>query len=429
MNSARTLLAFAALTLPLTLGAMPAVAQTESVLFSFTGINGEVPYATMIFDSAGNLYGTTAQGGDVNNTSCALFNQKGCGTVFKFSRNHAGAWKETVLHQFEPGRGGYYSMGAVIQDAAGNLYGTTRFGGLDGGCGGPGCGVVYKLSLSGGVWRETVLHTFSGPDGAFPFSGLVMDASGNLYGATNQGGNSTCTKNAIPTCGVVFELSPLAGGGWKETVLYAFTGGSDGGIPVGGLTLDTAGNLYGTTSFYGDISAGTAFELSPSSSGWTFTNLHTFGSTGDGIYPEATMIFDGAGNLYGTTYQGVTAGATVFELSPSSGGAWTETILHGFSGNDGGAILSNLVFDASGNLWGTTSFGGPYGHFSEGVVFELVPGSGGTWTDTNIHNFRQGIGDGQVPYGGLVIDKNGNLYGTTAFGGSANLGSVFKIVP
>jgi uncharacterized repeat protein (TIGR03803 family) len=434
MHSTFRSLAFAALSLSLSFIPLPVHGQTESVVLSFTGTNGETPSSTLIFDSAGNLYGTTVSGGDIS-TSCQGNSANGCGTVFKLSRDHTGTWRETVLHQFEPGRGGSYATGPVIQDAAGNLYGTTRYGGLANGCGGGGCGVVYKLSQSSGVWRETVLHTFSGPDGEFPLSGVIMDASGNLYGTASLGGNvNDCTQNTPPGCGVVFELSPMAGGGWKETVLYAFTGAADGGIPSGGLVFDTAGSLYGTTSLYGGSNFGTVFELSPSSSGWTLTTLDTFtGATSDGAYPGGTLIFDAAGNLYGTTYQGGSGGGigsgTVFELSPSSG-SWAETVLHNFALNpDGGEPIAGVVFDAKGNLWGTTSSGGPDGHFSTGVVYELVPGSGGTWTYVGAHDFRQGIGDGQYPYGGVVFDKSGNVYGTTAFGGSANLGAFYKIVP
>ena len=393
MHPTQRLLALAALALSFSFLALPLQAQTESVVLSFTGTNGEIPYSTLIFDNAGNLYGTTAQGGDISNKSCALYNEEGCGTVFKLGRDHTGAWKETVLHQFEPGRGGFYPVGPVLQDSAGNLYGTTRFGGLASGCGGGGCGVVYELSQTAGVWRQTVLHTFSGPDGQFPLSGVIMDASGNLYGTASQGGNaSDCTLNTPPGCGVVFQLSPLAGGGWKESVLNALTGADVGVILNGGLVLDAAGNLYGTTNYYGGANAGTAFELSPSSSGWTLSTIHTFGSGSDGVYPEATLIIDGAGNLYGTTYSGVTAPGIVFELSPSSGGTWTETILNSFTDTDGGNPMGGVVFDAKGNLWGATTGGGPYGFHSTGVVFELVPGSGGTWTETDIHNFRQVVG-------------------------------------
>jgi uncharacterized repeat protein (TIGR03803 family) len=216
-------------------------------------------------------------------------------------------------------------------------------------------------------------------------------------------------------------------------VLYTFTGLDDGGLPAGGLVFDAAGNLYGATNFYGSFNAGTIFELSPSSGGaWTLTTLHEFTGDPDGAYPIGNLIFDAAGNLYGTTYEGGTGGGlgpgTIFELSPGSSG-WTEAILYNFTDqSDGGFPLDGVIMDASGNLYGTTSSSEPI-HHNYGVAYELSPGSGGTWTQTVLHHFANGTTDGQYPYGGLVFDKTGALYGTTNFGGTSDDGTVFKIVP
>lgn len=218
-----------------------------------------------------------------------------------------------------------------------------------------------------------------------------------------------------------------------ETPLYSFNGTTDGAYPAGNLIFDAAGNLYGAASYLGPSGLGAAFELSPTASGpWTFTALHNFTGAPDGADPQGSLVFDGMGNLYGTTYMGGDAGGlgsgTVFELSPSSGG-WTENILFNF-GDDttGGCPLDSVIFGGVGNLYGTSSCGGPSKH-EYGLVFELSPGSGTTWTETILHDFSATDGDGQYPYGGLVFDAAGNLYGTTNFGGSAKDGSIFKITP
>jgi uncharacterized repeat protein (TIGR03803 family) len=398
------------------LGTSSWAATSEVALHSFgNGTDGAYPTtANLIFDAAGNLYGTTRFGGI-----------HAAGTVFEMSPNGGGGWTETVLHSFGHGTDGAYPAAGLVLDAAGNLYGTTQGGGIHS-CAGSSCGTVFELSPNGsGGWTETVLHNFgNGTDGTGPTASLIFDASGNLYGTTDAGG--------IHGAGTVFEMSLIQGVGWRETVLHSFGHGTDGALPFASLTLDATGNLFGTTLNGGTHTCagsgcGTVFELSPNGSGWTETVLYSFGSSMDGIYPYASLIMDAAGNLYGTTQQGGTRGfgGTVFELSPNGGG-WTETVLYSFGlGSDGYWPLSNLTFDAAGNLYGTTKQGGT--HIS-GTAFELSPNGSGGWAETLVHSFS-GSPDGNSPYSGLIFDAAGNLYGTTYVGGIHSRGVVFEITP
>ncbi len=361
----------------------------EQVLYAFQGGNdGDYPSGGLIFDSSGNLYGTTQEGG--GSTACASDSDP-CGTVFELSPS-SGGWTETILHTFQGGSDGSAPSSGLIFDHAGNLYGTASGGGGTG-CGGAGCGTVFELSPNGsGGWTETILYSFLGsPDGDGP-QGLIFDSSGNLYGATAYGGQYGCGPDDENYCGTVFELGPNGSGGWKETIIYSFpSGGSDGDFPNGGLIFDQSGNLYGTTEGGGlgsctsRLGCGTAFELSPNGSGdWTETLLYSFGTdNSDGWEPEAGLIFDQSGNLYGTTGEGGSencnyAGCgTVFELSPSGSGGWTETTLYGFKGDSDGAFPNGgLIFDRSGNLYGTTADGGDTAcnsGFGCGTAFELSP--------------------------------------------------------
>jgi len=223
----------------------------------------------------------------------------------------------------------------------------------------------------------------------------------------------------------VFELTPAAGGGWTERVLYSF--GADGIWPTAGLVFDAAGNLYGTTSFGGTVGWGTVFELTPAGGGgWTEQVLHNFLGYSDGETPYAGLIIDAVGNLYGTTSSGGTYGVgMVFELMPTAGGHWTEQVLHTFNFTDGGAPYAGLIFDVAGNLYGTAGGGGTYG---DGTVFELTPTAGGGWTEKVVHSFGNGT-DGIFPRADLIVDAVGNLYGTTNYGGTNNYGTVFEVTP
>jgi uncharacterized repeat protein (TIGR03803 family) len=355
-------------------------------------------------------------------------------TAFAFAVDN-----EKILHSFNYADGAYNTYADLIFDAAGNLYGTTHEGGASGsGCNGYGCGVVFQLTrAANGKWTEKVLHNFfrTDPLGYFPRAGLTPDAHGNLYGTTDAGG-PFCVDYG---CGAVFQLSPGKNGNWSGKVLYYFTGGSDGVAPQAPLTFDAAGNLYGTTSEGGDYYAGTVFQLTPDKNGtWTEKVLHAF-NVHDGSGPHSRLIFDGAGNLYGTTAWG---GAdlsgcggygcgTAFQLARSKG-TWTATLLHSFGKNkDGAGPWGDLVRDRAGNLYGITNQGGSHdsdcGGYGCGTVFQLRTGSNGKWTEKILHNFDIGK-DGFWPSSGLILDAAGNLYGTTAYGGIYEDGNVFQLV-
>ncbi|MFY9660792.1 MAG: choice-of-anchor tandem repeat GloVer-containing protein [Terriglobales bacterium] len=392
----------------LLIAAHPAQAQTEAVLYNFaSGSDGGIPQFQLTSDGAGNFYGTTFQGG-VGNGGV------GYGTAFKLSPNGAGGWTETVIHSFA-GRGGENPSSPLIFDSAGNLYGTTSYGGA-------GYGVVFELSPVGKRWKETVLHTFAGTDGANPASGLIFDTAGNLYGTTLNGPDGDAT---------VFELSP-SDGLWTEQIIYSITQPELVGLP-NGLIMDGAGNIFGTTYY-------TVFELLPNGSGgWNPAVLHNFaGGPRDGAYAVGTLVLDQAGNLYGTTQLGGAHGkefsgfGTVYELSPGKKG-WKEKILHSFEGGkrDGIGPVAGIVFDASGNIYGTTYLGGESGL---GTVFELVaPVGTGKYEERVFWNFNGT--DGSEPFASLLLDGVGKLYGTTLVGGSTDEGGasgygvVFEVTP
>ena len=383
-----------------------ALAQTFKVLHTFTGeLDGANPSAGLTMDRAGNLYGTAARGGAT-----------GYGTVFKLAYKGS-SWVLTPLYSFPAGSDGASPYARVIFGPNGSLYGTTGHGGGIGGCGADGCGTVFNLRPSATVcktalcfWTETVLHRFSGgSDGGSPYSAVVFDQAGNLYGTTSAGGSNNS--------GTVYKLAP-SGGSWIETVLHNFTGGSDGSYPDAGLIFDNAGNLYGTTYSGGSGAFGTVFQLTPSGPGWTENILHNFQSEGEGgCCPSAGLILDSSGNLYGAASAGGSrVGGTVFELTPSSGN-WTFTVLYSLQGNGTGPVR-DLVMDKSGNLYGAAYTDGA--HLS-GSVFKLTP-SHGSWTYTDLHDFTGGS-DGGIPQSNLVFDASGNLYGTTVYGGSPSCGA------
>lgn len=293
--------------------------------------------------------------------------------------------------------------------------------------------LIFTLTINVSAATEQVLHSFDLNDGGEVYSGLIFDGLGNLYGTTLEGGASGQGR------GTVFKLSPASDGSWTETVLYSFTGGQDGRNPAANVTFDAQGALYGTTEFGGVNDSGTVFKLTPGSGGmWTEAILHSFAGGTDGANPVAGVVFDSVGNLYGTTPQGGNPFGlgTVFKLKLTAGGQWKEIIIHRFKGgSDGSTPEAGVIFDAAGNLYGTTAFGG----FSEcggsgcGTVFRLKPTGTEKWTGQLIHRFKGGIGGG-VPLGSLIFDKTGDLYGTTEAGGGSGCGgsgcgTVFKLSP
>lgn len=372
-------------------------AQTYSVLYSFAGgIDGRNPVAGLVRDATGNLYGTTNVGG-----------AHGYGTIFKIDSTG----KETVLYSFTDMKGdGAYPCAGLLLDAKGKLYGTTLNGGAY------GYGTVFVIDAAGVL---SVLYSFNGAagDGGFPYAGVVRDAKGNLYGTTLQGG--------AYDYGTVFKLDPTG----QETVLYSFTGtGGDGANPYAGLARDAKGNLYGTTYYGGlescnNIGCGVVFKLDKTGKE---SLLHTFtGTGGDGANPSGGLVRDTKGNLYGTTRFSA-GGGIVFKVDATG----KETLLYSFSGLTDGSepFNENLVRDGRGNLYGTTLLGGDLTcslGYGCGTVFQVDT----TGKETVLYNFTDAGGDGENPMAGLVRDKKGNLYGTTAYGGAYGYGTVFKLKP
>jgi hypothetical protein len=415
----------------------------ERVLYAFQGgADGASPMAGLLLH-AGKLYGTTSGGGASN---CQPYGE--CGTVFELSPTPPNQWKETVLYVFKgPAYSdGSFPNGGLIADALGNLYGVTGYGGT-GNCvlvGIPaGCGTVFQLSpprVQGGAWTERVLYSFQGgADSYFPKGNLISDATGDLYGGSWFGGNSSPDCNGYYLgCGTMFRLSrPRQGHGpWTESVLYAFAGTSDGGQPSD-VILDSRGALYGTTYCGGlvpcvnrDSSCGTVFMLQPPNvpgGAWVENVLYSFANLPDGCQPAASVIFDSSGNLYGTAGAGGTNyNGIVFQLTPPGqpGGSWTETVIDNIT--EGMYPAASLVFDKAGNLYGTAQY--------VPSVFELQP-SGGAWTELLLHYFGpNGTQDGFYPEAPLTLDGKGNLYSTTAAGGgstncSLGCGTVYEVVP
>jgi uncharacterized repeat protein (TIGR03803 family) len=390
-----------------------AQAQTYSVIYNFTGgADGGSPYTGLTIDSRGNLYGTTATGG------------MGYGTVFELMRTGSG-WISKPLYSFLGGEDGAEPLARVIFGPDGNLYGTTYEGG-EGGCtyGYGGCGTVFRLQPPPAAckdaicpWRETVIYRPAENYGAYLSGEVTFDTAGNLYSTVGNGGQYEG--------GYVFELTP-SNGYWTESTLYSFLQHpEDGAAPRAGVVFDQAGNLYGTTNNGGAFNAGTAFELSPNGSGWTETLRHAFDNS-DGNGPMAPLVFDHQGNLYGTTFDlGPNGGGTIFELSPNGGG-WTFSLPWAFSdqGSGGSLLVAPVSFDSDGNMYGTT-FG--TGCCGVGTIFKLSPGEGG-WTETVLYNFLQGT-DGYIPYSNVVFDASGNAYGTASSGGAHNAGVIWEVTP
>jgi uncharacterized repeat protein (TIGR03803 family) len=399
--------------LPLTFYSAAVVAQTHELItltdFGQTPTDGYSPQSPLVFDKAGNLYGVTQYGGGPYDF----------GTVFELTKKPDGVWARKTLYKFTGRADGGNPIGALVLDAAGNLYGTTVSGGASKAPTNPGDGVVFELSPNGdGTWTHTVPYNFLGtPDGQWPRNGVIFDSAGNLYGTTSSGGTYGN--------GSVFKLTPQQGGGWNESVIHSF---DSNGTPSYGLTIDRTGNLYGTTTGFvvnGTIT-GFVFKLSPGSDGaWSYAVLHYFRNRYvDGIYLGSGVILDACGNIFGTTFDGGAYGTgTVFEIPAGQGPNGSDKILHSFSEtlyHGGINPLGGLVFDSAGNLYGTTEVGGLYGW---GKIFKMHPNGDGTWTPTDLHDFGgqtyngvTGI-DGKQPEASLVLDADGNLYGTTTMGG------------
>lgn len=361
-------------------------AQTETVLYTFQGSPDGANPQGKLTSYKGNFYGVTAAGGT-----------GGAGTVFELSPDGVGGWNEAVLHNFcsrpNCADGSTPTYAYVIFDSLGNMYGTTWTGGAH------NDGVIWELSRSNGHWKETVLHNLRNGNGV---SGLVMDSSGNLYGCTYDG----------PRAGSVFELS-LSQGHWTGKTIYNMD------ETYAGLAIDGAGNLFGTT-------LSTVFELSPNGSGgWNGSIIYNFVADEDAEFEIPTL--DSAGNIYGTTESGghLDYGA-VWRLTPKNTGSWTEETLYSFNGTqeDGSFPYAGVVLDAAGNIYGTTLAGGLD---QRGAVFELVPVTANEYKETLLWGFN--ITDGATPYAGLILDSSGNLYGTTGFGGSDSVGAVFELTP
>lgn len=392
--------------------------QTYQAIHKFIGSDGSHPYAGLTIDRGGKLYGTTFQGGSDQD-----------GTVFRLSPAGSG-WVLSSLYSFKGGADGYLPWARVVFGPDGALYGTTYQGGDPSRCQPIGCGTVFRLQPPPATcktvvcpWTKTIIHNFAGTpqgfDGQGPLGDLTFDQAGNLYGTTQLGGQYGQ--------GTVYQLS-RSGGSWIATTLYSFT--NSFGQPHAGVTFGPDGNLYGTVflvfHYYGGV-----YRLVHSGNTWTEEDIYKF-NLNDGIYPDAGITFDSAGNLYGaTTANGPNGGGTVFELSPSNG-AWTFSVLYPFSGPCcGGASgpVANLVFDASGNLYGTTYSDG---QFQLGSVFKLTPGSGG-WTYTSLYDFND-AGVAASPISNVVFDSSGNLYGTTSLGStpafcSGGCGNIWQIAP
>ncbi len=369
----------------LVIAAVPSArAQTLTTLYSFTGgADGASPMGDLVRDAQGNLYGTTSSGA------------ANCGTVYELTE--PGTFE--MLHTFT-GADGCAPCAGLARDEQGNLYGTTWVGGAY------GWGTVFVVTPSG---TTTVLHDFTGGmDGGTLRSSVILDAQGNLYGTTLAGGG--CGN------GTVFELAPSG----KLTVLHSFrcmpstVRTSDGRDPWAGLIFDNQSNLYGTTYYGGAYGWGTVFKVNPNKRQQWDTALYNFTGGADGELPRAGLVLDGLGNLFGTT------SSTVFEITASG----RLEVLHSFTGPpDGSWPWADLVLDAQGNLYGTTSRGGAYG-FGYGTVF-MVTSLG---TEKVVYSFTEGA-DGGLPDGGLILDEQGNLYGTTSQAGVYGYGTIFKLTP
>jgi uncharacterized repeat protein (TIGR03803 family) len=389
------------------LPAAVANASATTIIYSFQGgADGFYADTDLALDPAGNLYGTTVQGGDF-----------GSGTVWRLHPNGDGSWTHTVLYSFTGGTDGAEPYKGVTLDGAGNLYGTAVTGG-GGACEG-GCGVAYRLANAGGTWTETVIHPFTGgDDGSGPGARLTLDDNGTVYGMAPTGG----TFGA----GTIYEMKP-GKRGYTFKVIHPFTGGADGAGGSAGALVLHGGNLYGAATSGGSDGEGTVYALTRKpNGGWAFHLLYAFQDQPDGGFPYGGLTFDALGNIYGTTYYaGANDVGAVYELSPHKAG-WNERLLYSFRGYDGASPIGNVSFDGAGNIYGTASSGGSPAGF--GVIFKLVPGAHRTWKERVAHAFA-GAPDGALPYNGMVSDGQGHFFGATTHGGASDNGAIYRFTP
>jgi uncharacterized repeat protein (TIGR03803 family) len=414
MKTVRTATIAATIIASLFFASVPrALADTNvSLVHSFTGGNdGAYPDSNLIADAAGNFYGTTQIGGAF-----------GAGTIFKLNPTPDGKWHLSVLYTFTGGADGGNPLGTPVFDTAGNAYATVSSGGANG----FGAVIeITPPAHSGQPWSEKVLYSFlAGTDGALPLGNVVFDAAGNLYGTTSIGGHGHV--GCLAGCGTIYELSPTGNGGWTEKVLHRLLDAfGQGAEPRAGLIMDASGNLYGTTyeggnnDFCGGLGCGSVFELAapaPGKKRWQFKNLFNFDAT-NGALVRGGVTFDAAGALFGTTiYGGSNNAGTVFSLTYETG-HWRFRTIYNFNGLDGLQPSGNLAFDNAGNLYGATYEGGAN---DWGSIFQLVPGDTG-WTENLFYSFViSGKKFGAGPLGGVALGADGNLYVTTNQGGNIN---------
>jgi uncharacterized repeat protein (TIGR03803 family) len=388
---------------------------SEKVLYAFTDqLDGGTPVPGVILDKDGNVYGASAP------AACTY-----PGNVFELTPSGSG-WSELNLYEFTGNGDGGCPQSGLIFDPAGRLYGTTADGGD-----GQGWGVVYGLEHTGDHWTESVYYQFNGEtDGGYPMGGVTLDSKGNLFGTTFMRGDP------VANVGVVYKLSRQPDGEWIYQVLHTFEGSSqkDGASPKAAPLVDSSGNIYGTAYQGGSNphctdgnGCGVIYKLSPAHGGWNYHILYNFGDGVDGAYPWSQLVADSVGNLYGTTEGGGLHGfGTVFELSPTQSGRWKETVLHSFNGTDGRYPWTGVTFGPDGDLYGVTNQGGSG---NQGVVFRLAQ-TGNGWQATVMYNFT-GHNDGGAPQdtGGVAVDAAGNVYGTTYSGGLYGAGVVFEVSP
>lgn len=384
------------------------------ILHSFADHPAADPW-NVVFGPTGVAFGVS--GGGYTYNAC----QPGisCGTVFGLSPTENGGWRFSVLYLFTGGPDGWLPDGTLLVDSESRLYGMTWMGGSQ------ASGTVFELSPSvDGRWVHRTIHNFTGYDGQIPYGGLIADALGNLYGITLQGG----TYDE----GTVFRLTRDADGAWSESVLHSFYAPEDGYCPTGPLVFDKEWNLYGATTCGGTFNQGGVFKLTQNLNGdWSETPLYSFGAfENDGQLPEAGVVLDESGNIFGTTWRGGSkGGGVVFELSKQPDGTWVETILHDFVGDgDGFSLWGPVTLDREGNLYGSTQQGGTFGAYGYGTLFTLHHRVGMGWSETILHNFSNGP-DGGMPQQGVTLRFSGmstGIFGAAPSGGSGGSGVVYE---